>query len=231
MVYGSQRGEQGWGISLYIQDGNLTEPDFEGRIRSIEGIESALFASDAPAAIWVPPGVASQALKEIGGLKGIADKGKYPVYEEEGRFRIRTNLLTMDDESFREYCRSIGADPDWFYDTPVPRTIVVNRVQDDIHSNPRNQVWIPFLQLTPGDSLEGEENIYLEDSGEFTFTTAVGFVTEIMPDIGDRYGNYQLCRFCPEANTPQGMGFNRDFLSQYEMYCFLEYLYSCRGIL
>jgi putative ABC transport system permease protein len=186
-------------ISLYIQDGHMTEPEFENRIRSIAGIQSVLFASNVPAGLWLSPDMASDELRAIGGLKRIADSGKYSVYEENGMFRVSTSLITLDDRSFTEYCEQIGADPSMFFDAQTPYSIVVNEVQDDVHSSLRNDIRIPFLKLNVGDSLKEEEKIYTEDTGTYSFTTKIGFLTNQTPDTGERYGGYQLLQVMPRS--------------------------------
>ena len=193
-------------ITLYLQDGNVTEPGFENRIRSIEGVQSVLFASEVPASLWLSSEMESDELRAIGGLKRAAGTGKYSVYEEKGMFRIRTNLLTMDDRSFADYCRQIGADPSVFFDTDVLRTIVVNEAHDDVHSNPRNDIRIPFLKLGAGDTLKEEEKIYPEDTGDYSFTTEVGFLTAQMPDVGDRYYGYELVQVMPRSKYLELIG-------------------------
>lgn len=186
-------------VSLYLEDGNLTQREFEAKLRSVKGVENIVFISEAPAGLWVTSEMASKELQAMGGLEAIIATGKYPVYEDHGRFRIRTNLFTLDDESFEKYCKEIGADPSWFYDTATPRTIVVNQTLDAVNSNLRNQVRIPFLQISQGELLEGIENIYPEDVGTFTFTTEVGFITDRMPTMDGQYGSYQLLQVLPRS--------------------------------
>lgn len=186
-------------IVLYLDDGNMTDPEFENKIRSVNGLKSVLFASDFPAGLWLSASMESAGLRATGGLKRIAGNGTHSVYEESGRFRIRTNLLTMDDKSFLDYCRQIGAEPSIFFNAPVHRTIVVNQVKDDVNSNPRNEVYIPFLNLKTGDTLNLEEKIYPEDTGSYSFTTEIGALTTQMPAIGDQYGGYQLVQVLPRS--------------------------------
>ncbi len=61
--------EQQLDISLYIEDGNMTEPEFENQIRSVHGLKRALFASNVPAGLWLSTDMESDELRGIGGLK------------------------------------------------------------------------------------------------------------------------------------------------------------------
>jgi putative ABC transport system permease protein len=186
-------------ITLYTMDGNDTEPEFERQIRSIAGVDNVVFASNVAVALWLPAGKESAEMKAIGGLKSIAASGDYSVYETDGKFRIRSYLLTLDDKSFADYCRQIGADPAQFADSTVPRTIVVNKVLDVKHSNQRNKQYIPFLQLATGEHLQLEEKIYEEDTSKYAFPIEIGYLTDRMPAIGDRYDGYELVQVMPRS--------------------------------
>lgn len=188
-------------IGLQILDGNVMDPQMEEQIRSVPGVKSALFVSHVPAAMWVKEDRQSDALAGIGGFSRIADSGRYSLYEdnENGRYRLQTNLVALDDQSFAEYTRRIGADARLFYDNDVPRTIVVNQVQDDLRSNRRETVRIPFLKLHPGERLNLEEKVHSEDKGSYTFTAEVGYLTDEMPPLGDRYDNFELVQIMPRS--------------------------------
>ncbi|WP_334076738.1 ABC transporter permease [Paenibacillus sanfengchensis] len=187
-------------IALRILDGNVMDPQMEEQIRSVPGVKSALFVSHVPAAMWVKEDRQSEALAGIGGFSRIADSGQYSLYEENGSYRLQTNLVALDDQSFAEYSRRIGADARLFYDKDVPRTIVVNQVRDDLRSNRRETVHIPFLKLRAGERLNLEEKVYSEDKGSYTFTTEVAYLTDEMPPLGDRYdNNFELVQIMPSS--------------------------------
>lgn len=187
-------------ISLRIQDGQVMDPQAEAEIRSVPGVQSAMFVSYFSASVWVEEERQSEALAEIGGLARIAGDGKYSVYAEDGKYRLQTQIVALDDESFAAYSKRIGADAGAFYGSGgIPRVIVFNQAQDDIHGNRRHDVPIPFLRLSPGDRLQAEEKVYSEDEGDYTFSTEVGYVTDEMPPIGERFGHFELVQIMPRT--------------------------------
>lgn len=186
-------------ISLEISDGNVMDPQTEEQIRSVPGVKSAMFVSDVSAALWVKEERQSDALAGIGGFSRIAGSGQYSLYEQNGSYRLQTNLVALDDQSFAEYCKRVGVDARVFYDNDTPHTIVVNQAEDDLHSNRREKVNIPFLKLRLGERLQLEEKIYAEDKGSYSFTAEVAYVTEEMPPIGDRYSNFELVQIMPRS--------------------------------
>lgn len=199
LIYRDDKYEAERDITLKIEDGNVMDPKAEEQIRSVPGIKNAMFVSNITASLWLKEELQSKALAEIGGLSRLASSGKFDVYTEKGEYRLRTTLITLDDQSFAEYCKQIGADPDMFYGKSLPRTIVVNQAKDDLHSNRRNVVRIPFLKLQVGDKLNGAEKVYTEDTSHYTFVTEVGFVTEQLPPLGERYNNYTLLQIMPRS--------------------------------
>lgn len=189
-------------LMINTLDGNLTDLEFEKEISSINGLESIWFYNDTYASLWLTADMQSEELLSIGGLKRIADDGKYEVYQKGDRFRIQTTLLSVDDLSFNRYCKQIGADPSQFYNANSPRTIVINEQQDDIKSNRRNDIRIPFLKLKVGDKLNCEEKVYEEDTSQYTFKTEVGFLTNQIPptlDSSSTYNKFQLMQIMPRS--------------------------------
>jgi putative ABC transport system permease protein len=186
-------------INVYLQGGYMTDPQFEEAVRSVEGIASAVFTSSAPATIWLTAVAESEELRATGGLKRVSESGKYAVYRENGRFRLRTNLVALDDQSFDAYCRSLGIDAAGFYDKQTPRTILINSSRDDANSTPRQEVRIPLLNLAPGSRLQGEERLNLEDTGDYVFETEIGYVTDQLPFTGFRQSSYQVMQVMPRS--------------------------------
>ncbi|MEF2966982.1 ABC transporter permease [Paenibacillus sp. M1] len=191
--------DDGHYLELNIQDGNLTTEPFENEVRSMDGVESVMFLSSVRAGLWVDEETISQELQASGGLKKVVRSGRYDVYEQNGKYRIRTILTALDDSSFAEYCAEVGADPAFFHKTGIPRAIVVNKVRDDLHSNRRNPVEIPFLALNPGNRLQLEEKIYPEDTSKYTFEAEVGFLTNQAPDAHVTTSGYQLTVIMPRS--------------------------------
>lgn len=186
-------------IAIYLQDGHLTDPQFEEAVRTTPGVTSAVFTSSIPASLWLTADAESDELRAIGGLQRVSEGGKYAVYEENGRFRIKTSLVALDDRSFADYCRELGINAADYYDTQTPRTIILNSVRDDVNSNPRQEVRIPFLKLGNGTRLQAEEKLNLEDTGDYTFETEIGFVTDKRPFTGFRENGYQLIQIMPRS--------------------------------
>ncbi len=69
------------------------------------------------ASTWLTEKDASKELAKNGGFKNIASSKKYSPIERDGKFRIISNIIGLDDKSFTEYCRQISVDPKLFYDT------------------------------------------------------------------------------------------------------------------
>ncbi|MNC00621.1 FtsX-like permease family protein [compost metagenome] len=186
-------------IVVYLKDGHMTDPQFEEAVLGVAGITSAVFTSSGPAGIWLTSDAESAELRAAGGLKRISESGKYAVYEENGRFRLKTSLVALDDRSFDGYCRELGIDTAAFYDKQTFRTILINSTRDDINSTPRQEIRIPLLKLETGDRLRGEEKLNAGDTGDYVFETEIGFMTDKLPFEGFGQSSYQVMQIMPRS--------------------------------
>jgi putative ABC transport system permease protein len=175
----------------------MIDPEAQKQLREMKGIKSILFACDIPVSIWLTQDLQSEELKAIGGLSRIASLGKYAVYEEKESYRILSNLIALDDISFQKYCSELGIDSELFYDPKNIKTIVVNTVKDEVHSDVRNTVLIPYLNIEPGDQLTCNEKVFNDVTGTYFFTIQAGYVTDQLPALGERYPCYQLAQILP----------------------------------
>jgi len=196
VIYAAAPSEQRH-MGITIVDGRTVDPEFQDELRRLPGIKTAIFSSSVPAAMWVTEEQESAELKEAGGLAWAAGTKKYYVYGEGGRYRVRTDIIALDDASFVDYCRRIGADPQLFYNAKKPYVIAVNQIKDCTVPGRRQESFIPFLKLQTGEHILCSEKVYEEDVSEYIFETEIGFVAEQMPTIGYEQGNYRLNQIMP----------------------------------
>lgn len=186
-------------IMIDLLDGNMIEPELQKQLSEVNGIKNILFFSDSPVSIWITQDMQSEEIKTLGGLSRIASLGKYDVYQENGNYRILSNLIALDDISFHNYCRQLGIDAEQFYDPKNRKTIVINSVKDEDHSNIRYETKIPYLKISPGDRLSCNEKLSKEDTGTYSFELQAGYITDQLPALGVRYPDFQLAQLLPAS--------------------------------
>lgn len=143
--------------------------------------------------------VLSEEFLSSGGFEEASENGEMGVpIAREGKYRVVSNLVGLDDESFREYCRSLGIDPDLYYQEDAYRSVMYNRIEDVTVSTLRNPVSIPYLSLKPGDTMEFTEKNSSEKEVPHTEIIEAGAVTDILPPLAfNLTTTYGLLQFMP----------------------------------
>ncbi len=183
-------------IILHIQDGNPVDPLIHQAIEENSKIKEAVEITDSQGTIWVSSKDESEEFKKLGGLEAILND-KYYIYERNNQYRIRTNLIALDDQTFKAYCQQIGADWQDYYSDEGQKVIIYNKTIDTFHSTQRNVVYIDFLNLKQGNQLRVNEKVYEEDLGDSEVDVEVGYVTDQLPEGNIWPGNYTLTQIMP----------------------------------
>ncbi|HEX3076090.1 MAG TPA: FtsX-like permease family protein [Lachnospiraceae bacterium] len=199
IIVRKDRTKEEYDLVLRTMDGMEPDYNLKEQILSIKGVTDVLLVSNSTVSLRISKDMQSDELLLLGGLERIEESKKYPIYEDNDHFVIRSQLIALDDESFNNYCDLIGTDSAQFYNADTPCTIVINQVQDDIHSNRRKDVCIPFLKLNKGDKLSCEERTNQGDTGDNKFSTKVGFLTQKLPPIETTYNNFELLQIMPRS--------------------------------
>ncbi|MGO0862214.1 ABC transporter permease, partial [Clostridioides difficile] len=177
-IYASQRD-----ISLYLENSEPIEKQFLEQLNNTQCVDSSLYYLKMSAATWLTEKDASKELAKSGGFKNIVSAKKYSPIERDGRFRIISTMIGLDDESFAKYCKQLSINPKPYYDTKNPISIVYNREEDINRSTRRDKVYIDYLNLSVGDNIKLNEKVYDEDEGNYTFNMKVGTITDTLPQI------------------------------------------------
>ncbi len=196
-VYGSDAYEKQRDISIHLANGESVEPAFIEKLSKTEGVKSSLYYLKMSAATWLTEKDASKELAENGGFKGVVSSKKYSPIERNGKFRIYSAIIGLDDKSFTEYCRQISVDPKIFYNTENLTSIVYNKEEDINRSTRRDKVYIDYLNLSIGDNLKLNERISDEGKGDYTFNMKVGAITNKLPQIINTNSRYTLIQIVP----------------------------------
>lgn len=196
-VYGSDNYKDQRDIAVYLENSEPVESAFIEKLDNTEGVKSSLYYQKMSASTWLTEKDASKELAKNGGFKSIVSSKKYSPIERDGKFRIISNIIGLDDKSFTEYCRQISVDPKLFYDTKNPTSIVYNKEEDINRSTRRNKVYIDYLNLSIGDNIKLNEKVYDEDKGDYTYNMKVGAITSTLPKTVDTSSKYTLMQIVP----------------------------------
>ncbi len=185
-------------ITFYLLDGQPANEALLQRMRRAEGVQSAVFFSETPHALWVPAEMASDSVEQVmGGFQGIVDAGKYSPIEQNGLYRLTVYTTGLDGKSFDEYCKSIGEEPAPYHEENGP-VIFYNRTIDPIKYSKRNQAYMELLKVREGDTLHLSTKAYESDSddGAYEFDLTIGRITDVLPRF-QSFSSFTTCVLMP----------------------------------
>lgn len=184
-------------IQFNISDGRTPDMEVLEKIKQIPEVTRATIFNKLPCATWITDQNASEDIETyFGGFDEIAARKKYSTIERNGRYRISNTLIGLEEDSFRDYCRQLGIDPEPYFTDPS-KAIFYNYTEDPDVSTRKNSVLRELLSLRTGQELTFTERAYDEDTGDFTFSLTAGALAEQLPDIGLRNSRFTLTAIMP----------------------------------
>ncbi len=179
-----ERYKDRWDLMLTM-DGAEGGEALAAEIRKIEGVSSCVAFRSISASAWLTWDMLSPELTALGGPDALEDAG---IRRENGRYRVKTPILVLDDESFAAYRRDAGTGAET---GDAPRVVAVNAIWDSVHSNRRDRKMIPFLGEARGLVL----GLYpaggdARDSGGLPVQIAAYARAE--PEIRQEFDNFSL---------------------------------------
>lgn len=196
-VYKAQRMEEEH-IYLHVGDGREPEQALLKELAILPDLGEAAIYNTLTCASWVSSEDASADIQErFGGFDGIISRQKYSLIERDGRYRLRTALIGLEENCFREYCGRLGIDPEPYF-ADASQALIYNYSRDPDASTRRNSVSCQLLTLKEGETLSFTEHAYDEDVGDYTFSLQTGKLVDILPCAS----LYQTSRFTLIAIMP-----------------------------
>lgn len=184
-------------IFLDINDGRVPEPGVIKELKNVPGITEYVLYDQMPCATWITDEQASDDVETyLGGFDHIVSEKKYSPIERDGKFRIYSMLIGLEEDNFREYCRKIGADPEVYFEDGS-KAIFYNRTADPYVSTKKENVYREMLKLKSGQVVPFTERAYDEDTGTHEFDLTVGKCAAELPSSGLKLPRFTLAAVMP----------------------------------
>lgn len=184
-------------IQFNISDGRTPDMEVLEKVKQIPGITKTTIYNKLPCATWITDQDASEDMETyFGGFDEIAARKKYSTIERDGKYRISTTLIGLEDDSFREYCRQLGIDPEPYL-KDASRAIIYNYTEDPDVSTRKNSVMRELLSLRTDQEITFTERAYDEDTGDYTFRLTAGALAKKLPDTGLKVSRFTLTAIMP----------------------------------
>ena len=195
-IYQTQEEKEGH-IFLTISDGRVPEQKALDEIKEVSGISQSVLYSKMPCATWVTKEQAADDIDTyLGGFDEIVSEKKYTPIKRDGKYRIYSQLIGLEEESFREYCLKLGIDPEPYLEDGS-RALIYNQTADPHASTRKKKVYREMLKIQIGQKIPFTEKAYDEDKGDYQFQLTAGEIVEKLPT--ERLG---LPRFTLTAIMP-----------------------------
>lgn len=179
-VYRAQDEAKGH-ITLWIGDGREPEQKALDELKAVPNIASYVFYNKMPCATWITDNQSSDDIEShLGGFDKIVTEKKYTPIKQDGKYRIYSALIGLERDSFLEYCKKMGIDPQPYLSDHT-RALFYNKTADPYASTRRKQVYREILKLKEGQVIPFTERAYNEDTGDFEFDLTVGRIVDELP--------------------------------------------------
>lgn len=173
------RCQDAWDIMVTVKDTEIDAFEETAELQSLSGVQNATVYQKAAAKRMMTEEVFSEALRAMGGLKNAPEAY---VTTLDGAWMVNAPIVILDDASFLEYCRQIGAAP------RLDGAVILNRIQDSSDPNFRNRNYYPYVNET-------EETTVLRQTGREEITAEIPVIsyTEEPPLLREEYGTLDYC--------------------------------------
>jgi putative ABC transport system permease protein len=197
-----ERYQDTWDIMAVVKNTSADEFSETEAIRKLGGVESAVVYQKASAKRIVTEAEMSEEMKSFGGFSHAPDGAALRM--DDG-WLVNAPLLILDDDSFLEYCRQIGAEP------RLDGAVVRNLIRDVTNPDFRHPVYMSYLKTQPADTAvsnavtpdnpPGAVSILRQQgNSEITAELPILAYTQEVPVLREEYAStdyYELVHFIP----------------------------------
>ena len=195
-VYRAQDESNGH-VFFSISDGRPPEQKALDEVLEVPDISKGVLLNKMPCATWITESQTSDDIETyLGGFDQIVSEKKYSPIERNGKYRIYSVLIGLEEDSFNEYCEKMHTNPASYYEDPS-KALIYNRTADPKASTRKQNVYRDILKLEQGQLLTFTERAYDEDTGDFEFSLTAGDLVSELPAKGIGLPRFTLVAIMP----------------------------------
>lgn len=188
----------GYEMKIYLSD--VKQEEFERLDQEVRAIKEVEKVQRNKGTLYGYTKVSPEELTEE-----LREKGVEYLEQEtplvDGKYDFVTEILAIDDESFKAYCEKIGASVADFYESEGVKAILYNLATYNDRAIREEQESIPLFNWKEGDRIRVTEDLGRQDKTKtpYVFDVELGYVTDKMIDHGRYYDYYRTILIIPES--------------------------------
>lgn len=195
-IYRTQEDAKGH-IFLSVNDGRVPEKKAIDEIKGVSGFSDYILYNKMPCATWIDKEQTSEDMDTyLGGIDKIISEKKYSPIKRDGKYRIFSTLIGLEEDNFRSYCEKLGIDPEPYL-KDSSRALIYNQTEDPYVSTKKKSVYRDILKVEQGQVIPFTERAYDEDTGDYEFALTAGALVTELPSKGLSLSRFTLTAIMP----------------------------------
>lgn len=180
------RYQKTWDIMVTVKDTEIDQLEEIEQLQHLSGVRSSVVYQKAAAKRLVTEEELSEECKAIGGLPNGSEAYRSSL---DGTWMINAPIVILDDASFLEYCRQIGAMP------RLDGAVIWNRIPDYSNPNFRIRADLPYVK-------EDQETTVLRQAGREDLSAEISVISytqepPVLRESYDEFGAFAMIHFLP----------------------------------
>ncbi|MBU5427036.1 FtsX-like permease family protein [Tissierella pigra] len=189
-----------YNISIHLNSNEIIDENLFNEISEISEIKENIMYKRSHLLFKIESESESNNFREMGGFKDI-DSRKFSVRYVDDYYEVAGEIIGMDHDNFNLYAKSLGQDPEKYYDMENPKAIFLNLVREDMNTPISRTNYIPYLNDNITSLSFGEYG----DNG-YNYDIDISYKTSEKPWKDFYIVNYNIALIVPKEVLNSMMG-------------------------
>lgn len=132
-------------LRVFIYSNEISDENLFKEIKDIKSVKEMIVRKTSYLKYKVYSEYESDEFGEIIGFENI-DSKEFSIKAIDDYYEVGSSIIGLDDDSFNEYAKHLGENPDDYYDIENPKAILLNLIKEDLNEPIRRSKYIPYFK-------------------------------------------------------------------------------------